>query len=263
MRRLLIVSLLLALSMPLLAQNDKALLRKLKAVEAAIARYDTLPFDPYDTLESTRDLILRETKELVQHPRMTAELAERHLSPGSMAFSRSADDRIWLFSIDERTGGSFRSRIAFMRYIDADGRIRIAEDLSSFVESEEDDSDILNMGYCSQLEQLDDSTYFTDCSVRGCGACLTHEAYRVVIRNGEPRFSLIHRFDGWQGFLETFTFDMQTRSFQFSYVLEKHWETVSEEIDYIWHKGSMKYIKGRFWETEHCATLVDQPPNFR
>ncbi len=241
------------------AQSSRALNRQLEAIRTDLARYDTLsPFgEESDAIEPLGKRIIDAMLSAVKDPRVTAAGIKQHLGDGPMQFQASADDRVWLFSLDERTGGSFRSRINFGRFRLPDGSLLVTEDLAR--SEEEDDATSLSVGGFDAIHQLDDSAYFVMSGVRGCGACWAEDAWRLVLRPGGPLFQRIHGFDGWYSNLAAFDFDPVKKTLTYSYVHEDD-ANASDDHSYIWQRGTYRYLRGAFIEVEACTALVSERP---
>ncbi|WP_299277013.1 hypothetical protein [uncultured Psychroserpens sp.] len=133
----------------------------------------------------------------------TAKHDLRHVINDELAIVKSEDNKLYNFSLDQKTGGSYRSRISWMYYLEDHAYI----DISSSFDSDDNmnsDSIFFPDGYhdIKTFNSHNKTWYLLFGSVRGCGACfeeyvtLTHFEdntlqldfeYSVVSRVAEQR----------------------------------------------------------------------------
>lgn len=103
----------------------------------------------------------------------------------NLAVIKSPDDKLYNFSIDEKTGGSYRSRISWVYYLLDDQFVNV--DYSS----EENDASPFNSdGYTEikSFRSFNTTRYLLFGSVRGCGACF--EEHVTLVHFEDDHFML-------------------------------------------------------------------------
>lgn len=241
------------------AQPNGDLLRRLDGIRKDLARYDTLsPFEDFEAIETLAVGIIQASMSVLSDPQLTRALVEQHISMGPLQYLPSADDRVWLFSLEENTGGSFRSRLTFGRFLLPNGRLVITQDLAS-LNNVQGSRTSISIGGFDAMHRIDDSTYFVSSNVQGCSACLTLEAWRLVLSADGPRFFRFHSFDGWRDDVERFSYDSARRRFNYS-CIERMDNSAMMPLPVTWSRGAYDYLNGDFVETEACTFRLAERP---
>lgn len=241
------------------AQVDGDLMRKLIGIRKDLVRYDTLsPFEDFGAIEALAKRIIDASLSALSDPRVTRVLVEQHIGIGPMQFLPSDDNRVWLFSLDENTGGSFRSRLTFGRFLLPNGSSVIRKDLAALADIQPTGSGLAVGGF-DAIHRIDDSTYFMGSIVQGCSACLTLEAWRLVLRADGPRFFRFHSFEGWRDDVERFSYDAARRRFSYS-CIERMDNSAKEPLPIVWSRGAYGYLNGDFVEVEACTFRMAERP---
>lgn len=222
--------------------------RKLDAIHKDLDRYEHLGMQDQDAISELQNRIL-ERCSLLLNDRRSATLDARDLDRGALQCVASDDDRLWLLSLDLKTGGTFRERSAFVQVRQNDGYFGVVE-----MSAEEGDGNcVFSMSYYSSLITLDDSTYFTVASTIGCSTCIELCASTLRIRPEGIHAQVFFSYSGRMGLVPIFDLDPTSNTFSFAYeVLEDDPLYPVEGLPK--HSGSFRYEAGSFHLIEHCET---------
>lgn len=222
--------------------------RELDAVHKDLDRYDHLGVQDQDAISELQGRILERCFQLL-NDRRSATLDARDLDRGALQCVASDDDRLWLLSLDLKTGGTFRERSAFARIRQKDGYYGVVE-----MDAEEGDGNcVFPMSYFSSLITLDDSAYFTVASTIGCSTCIELCATTLRLRPDGIQAQVFFSYSGRMGLVSVFDLDPNSSTFTFAYeVLEDDPLYPIEGLPK--HFGSFRYEAGSFQLIEHCET---------
>ncbi|PWH85115.1 hypothetical protein [Brumimicrobium oceani] len=123
-----------------------------------------------------QDRILAQLDQLLEHQDFEKYDIIKMISGDELAIVKSADNKLYNFSIDEKTGGSYRSRFSIMHYTDLEIRDSIDVDSYSIFEGD---------GYNEifTLNTEEGVKYVLTGSVRGCSYCFQTFVQLVSFQN--------------------------------------------------------------------------------
>jgi len=102
----------------------------------------------------------------------------------NLAVIRSPDNKLYNFSIDEKTGGSYRSRISWIYYLEGEHFVNIDDSI-------DDNTSTFNSDGYTEIKNFttfNTTKYLLFGSVRGCGAC--YEEYVTMVHFEDDHFVL-------------------------------------------------------------------------
>lgn len=227
-----------------------ALQRQIEAIHMDLDRYDQLDMVDQDAIGEVQRRILEHCVQLLNDPR-SAALDPRDLDRGALQCMASDDDRLWLLSLDLKTGGTFRERSAFAQIRRQDGNFGVVSlNISS---DEEDGLCDLSIAYFSSVVTLDDSTYFTVASTIGCSTCIELCATTLRLRPEGIQAQVFFSYSGRMGMVPVFDLDPASNTFSFAYE-ELEGDPLYPMEGLPKHSGSFRYEAGSFHLMEHCET---------
>ena len=224
-------------------------------LEGQLAGYDTL--SPFQEGDGERIVVLQSTimsglDEVLRAPGLTeADVTRLTSAPGLMHLA-SKDSRVRSFSIDEKTGGSFRSNMSLMRYALHDGRV-VVEGLGA-----EGTDDGLYFATFYELYELDSvgHRYLGLANVVTCYTCIATFAVEFVLDTVDVHSNIIQRYDGRMYDLEAFEFDDTTRTLSFSY-LEETSEPITDGMSRRRFSGTWRDTGTEFLLTQTCEQVFE------
>ena len=198
---------------PMGKQHDGALERKVTLLMGQLDAYDTLsPFTEgdYDLIVPLQNTIIAGLLDVLDDPHLTADELRKLSGAHGMGAVASTDGRVRSFSIDEKTGGTFRSNMSVMRYVLSDGHA-MAESLGD----PEDDG--LYSAAFYEFHALDKTgrRYLGLANVVTCGTCIAEFAVEFTLDSTNVQQKTIERFDGRQHNSLVFDFDPATRTIRY------------------------------------------------
>lgn len=224
--------------------------RKLAAIQEDLDHYDQLDVLDQAAISEVQSRILDHCVQLLNDPR-SAALDSRDLDRGALQCMASDDDRLWLLSLDLKTGGTFRERSAFAQIRRQDGNFGV---VSLNISSDEGDGLCdLSIAYFSSVVTLDDSTYFTVASTIGCSTCIELCATTLRLRPEGIQAQVFFSYSGRMGMVPVFDLDPASNTFSFAYE-ELEGDPLYPMEGLPKHSGSFRYEAGSFQLMEHCET---------
>lgn len=207
----------------ILALDDFSFCKKEKKL---LKKNASEPVDSKDSISALdliwhfQDQIFENLDALIHHSRFEEnELFELlNFKDTDLHIARSEDKKLYSFSLDEKTGGTYRSRLSFMYYSETD-----KDSLPSVISLiDKEDADIFHSdGYGSihSLETVEGTKYVLSGFVRGCSYCFETYVQLVSLKD--------------EVFHEEFKTEVYSRSWEggASYDHEKQRITVDYETD--------------------------------
>lgn len=123
-----------------------------------------------------QDRILAQLDELLKHPDFEKNDISNMITVDELAIVKSADNKLYNFSLDEKTGGTYRSRFSIMYYTDLE--IQDSSDVDSYSIFEGDGYDEIYI-----LGTEDGVKYVLTGNVRGCSYCFETFVQLVSFEN--------------------------------------------------------------------------------
>ena len=171
-----------------------------------------------------QDKISNIITKLVKHEKFINSISKT-LFHEELTVISSPDNKLFNFNIDEKTGGTYRSRISIMYYSETD----------SIYEGEFFESD--GYGLIDTLQTDSGVKYLMQGSVRGCSMCFTTHISLIQFRENEFHWDFYYRFDSrdWD---DDISVDSTKRKIEVSYHLNDLQETCTCESE---TEGELEY----------------------
>ncbi len=175
---------------------------------------------------------------------------ETLLNQNEISISKSNDNKIFFFSIDEKTGGSYRTSKTIIHYRLSNGIVK-AEFFSGKASEELATS---TYGHIYLLDSLTQK-YFVIGGVQVCNTCKVLLALTIQLDTNSINTKLIAKYDGRYYDLKTFDFDSQSKEFNYEFYAADNDDSLyggDNEKEGLKHryKSKFKYINGEFLEIE-------------
>lgn len=221
MQLLLLPLLLLTLPFNPDAKQDKRETKKLQAeilyVNNLLAAYDTLdpfsgPDNVHELIDSINSEISKNLLNVLNNDRILKYDLKEVFDKEKIEISGSKDGKIFFFSIDEKTGGSFRPAITHIFYRAKDGKPRA----EYFDVHENFDSGVAYYGDPILIDSIKQK-YFVIGGVTTCNTCYATRAMSLSLDSATYSTEIIDSFDGRYYDLKTFEYDTASAQFTSEY----------------------------------------------
>ena len=173
----------------------------------------------FSLIQEYQELIFENLNAIVLHPQFKTSRIENLLNQGSdLSVVVSEDRKLYNFSLDEKTGGSYRSRISLTHYTE--------DSLVSYQKNENDHEAFYNQhsifegdGFTGiyTLSTKEGTKYLLTGYVRGCSYCFETSAMVVSYQNG--------------AFNQEFYYAVNSRSWEEGVVYDTASKTIT--VDYV------------------------------
>ena len=191
--------------------------QQVKKVNALLKKYSKLsPFsaneDRFDIIDAIRGEITSRMIKILNYPDIYMYRIENLFSHDELVVSKSEDNKIYFFSIDQKTGGSFRTYETIILYKLANGKPKAAFFL-------ENSDDILANSTYGKFYELDAKAqkYFVIANVQTCNTCIVSSAVVLQISKDVVKNQLVVQFDGRYDNLTTFDYDPKLKELTYEY----------------------------------------------
>ncbi|NBR13903.1 MAG: hypothetical protein EBQ94_05165 [Flavobacteriales bacterium] len=262
MMRILTIIILLFLTTQTFGQENKKISKnrtdeisqKIAEINTLLKYYGTLsPFSDnekrFELIDSISNNITTRLLQILNDNRIINYPIETLFNQDEISISKSNDNKIFFFSIDEKTGGSYRTSITFIHYRLSNGNVKA----DYFGE--------MTYGQVFLLDSLNQK-YFVIGSVQTCNTCNSSSAISIKLDTNIYQTDLIAQYDGRYPDLKVFEYDSLEKVFSFEYNAADNDDSLyggdNENLG-LQHKFKSKYkfINGTFLEIEKCE-LWDQ-----
>ncbi len=241
-----------------LAKNKKDdITQKIEEINILLKYYGTLsPFSDndnrFDLIDSignsitTRLLIILNDKRIINYP------IETLLYQNEISISKSNDNKIFFFSIDEKTGGSYRTSKTIIHYRLLNGMVK-----ADYFGGEK--SEALATSTYGNVYLLDsvEQKYFVIGGVQTCNTCNASLAITIKLDSVSYQTDLIAQYDGRYYDLKVFEYDSIEKVFSYEYFAADNDDSLyggNNDNKQLQHKyrSKFKYLNGAFLEIETC-----------
>lgn len=238
-------------------RSGDEIMQKIEEINLLLKSYDTLsPFsdneDRFELIDSIGNRITAQLLVLLNDKRIINYPIETLLVEEGIFISKSNDNKIFFFSIDEKTGGSYRTNITIIHYRLADGTVH-----AEFFGSE--DYEAMATSIYDKVILVDSAAqkYFVIGGVQTCNTCNVSLAIAITLDTSSYHVDLIAEFDGRQDDLKIFEFDSLEKIFSYEYFAASNDDSVyggDNEMEGLQHKykNKYKYLNGAFFQIEKC-----------
>jgi hypothetical protein len=250
MRRLLPLLLVLT-AMPVMGKSVPTAKKRMEQLRRDMDRYAQLDIHDQEGIGDLQERIFSRCLSLLNTAPSGQLHLNRELGHQAMQVTGSEDGRLWLLSLDQRTGGTFRERRTMAQLRTPDGRVRAFAlgdtELDGYASCD------LSLAWFDDIQALDDSTYFTVASIIGCSTCIDLCAVTLRVRDLELEAGTFFSYGGRMGLVSTFDLDPATATFTYAY------ELIEDDPLYPMeglprHAGSFRYLAGHFQEQTRCES---------
>lgn len=241
-----------------ISKNSKDdIAQKIIEINTLLKYYGTLsPFSDDDNrfnlIDSISDSITTKLLQILNDKRIVNYQIETLLNKDEISISKSNDNKIFFFSIDEKTGGSYRTSKTIIHYRLPNGTVK-----AEFFEGE--CSEALGTSNYGQVFLLDSlsQTYFVTGSVITCNTCSVSLAITIKLDISTYHVDLIAQFDGRYDDLKVFEYDSIGKVLTYEYNAANNDDPLyggkNENLEHQRKfKSKFKFINGRFIEIEKC-----------
>jgi len=268
MTRILTIFIILFLTTQSFGQTNKKIVKnkkddisqKIAEINTLLKYYGTLtPFSDNDNrfglIDSIGNGITTRLLKILNDKRIINYPIETLINQDEISISKSNDNKIFFFSIDEKTGGSYKTSKTIIHYRPSNGSVKaelFGRELSeTFATS--------TYGEVFLLDSLSQK-YFVIGGVRTCNTCYASLAITIKLDSSEYQTDLIAQYDGRDDYLEVFEYDSIEKVFSYEYYAAVKDDSVYEgnnENGQPQHiiKGKFKFINGAFFEIEKSELL--------
>lgn len=265
MTRILTIFILLFLTTQTFGQTNKkisknkkdGITQKIEEINALLKYYGTLsPFSDNDNrfelIDSIGNSITTRLLKILNDKRIVNYPIETLLNQDEISISKSNDNKIFFFSIDEKTGGSYRTSKTIIHYRLLNGTVK-----SDFFGGEA--SEALATSTYGQVFLLDslNQKYFVIGGVQTCNTCNASLAITIELDTNTYQTNLIAQFDGRFYDLKVFEYDSIEKVFSYEYYAADNDDSLyggNNENGQLQHKfkSKFKFTNGAFLEIEKC-----------
>jgi hypothetical protein len=233
-----------------------------KKINELLRQYDKLsPFSDKDAdaIEPMGNEIVDRLLVLLNNERIVMYDLEKLLTGDQLVVSKSADKRVWFFSLDEKTGGSFRPFKTIVHYQLPDGYVK-AELLA---QEEENAAGVSAYGEIYLLDSLT-GVYFSQGGVRTCNTCIAELAIILKPDTAGINMQIVAEYDGRDNNLQRFEYDSNRKELYLEYESPDETDTLygngdeneNSGLQFI-YKSRYRFMKGTFVEVEKCELLKE------
>jgi hypothetical protein len=233
------------------------------SINVLLSIYDTLsPFEDHDgneedtifqnsmfpnkhSIEFIQGEIIDLLREVLNDKKIKhSKIQELFPNNNSLFISCSEDSRLCMLSLDEKTGGTFRSTITLIHYRLSDGSIHteLAEGY--------------NGSYTIYTLNPKKPAYFVLGSTITCTTCVNEEAYLFNLDSASYNAELFFDYYGRYYDLLNFSFNPEVKSFYYDYFVTGEEDALYRDghnypADLVCHRsGRYTYYDGEFLEME-------------
>jgi hypothetical protein len=233
-----------------LQKNKKDdILQRVKEINSLLQYYDTLsPFsgnvNNVDLIDSNGNRIQTQLLKLLSDKKIINYPLETQLDQSELSITKSNDNKLFFFSMDEKTSGSYRTNITIIHYRLSNGTVKA----ETFREKR-----------CEPALLLDslNQKYLAIGSVQTRITCNASEAITIQLDTSSHQTELITQYDGRYDDLKVFEYNPIEKTFSYEYNAADYEDSLyggdndSEKLQHKF-KGNLKLINGAILEIEKC-----------
>lgn len=242
-------------------ENHQDFVQKTEKINSLLQYYSTLsPFsdepDRFEVIDSVRTDIIDRLLDVLNDKRILDYEIEELITEDELLISKSEDNRIYFFSISEKTGGSYRTSETIIHYRPAGEGVK-AELFGG------EASQALATSTYSQVYLIDGPAqkYVAIGGVSTCNTCSAMLAVVLEMGRDSLETDLFALYDGRHYDLDTFEYHREMKKFEFVYYSADdgdplYGEGHGKEGFRRKYQHMFKYINGEFMETETCKRWI-------
>ena len=207
---------------PVAASKKNDIVIKINQIKLWLNTYQTLsPFsndeNRFGNIDSVKHLIVSGLLEILNDKRIVKYKIDSLLQNRGLDISKSDDNRIYFFSLDEKNGGTYQPSTTILHYRLANGSVK-AEILGGNTDASDDASATSNYDYIVTLDK-EKNIYLAVGGVTACGTCIALFSTTIQLDSASFTRNVLCRYDGRSGVLH-FEYDEKTKTFNSEYYAE-------------------------------------------
>ena len=147
--------------------------------------------DVQDLIFTYQEKIINSLSLILKHKDFDEKIKETTFNQ-ELSIVFSTDNKLYNFSLDEKTGGTYRSRISLMYYTESD----------SIYEGDIFEPD--GYGLIDTIQTNSGVKYLMEGNVRGCSYCFTNHVSLIQFKKDTVNLDFYYRFDSrdWDDYIE-------------------------------------------------------------
>ncbi len=239
-------------------KND--LLQRFDRVNLLLEKYKKLsPLSEAENkdqiIDSTGNEIIAELLKILNDKRILQYKIEMYIDENGLSISKSADNKIYFFSIDAKTGGSLRSNKTIIHYRLPSGEVK-ANRFGG------EASEALAISAYDKVHLLDSvkHEYFVIGRVQTCNTCISSLAITIKLDSNAYKTDLIAQYEGRISNLVNLEYNPAAKEFLFEYYTadkdDALYASDNDKPQFLHRfKSKFKYLYGELVEVERCEFL--------
>jgi hypothetical protein len=170
--------------------------------------------DPYTVIDIYQSRILDNIDKIAHHKDFPKQ--------GSELFLASPDNKLFNFALFENTGGSYKSYISFMYYIENDKIVYYGNNRDESRNSENFEFNTDGYEQIDTIQTKNGVKYLLQGSVVGCNTCLREYITLVRFEGGKPVCDFSYQLNTRFGSSQQFDYDAETKTITIAYETDDH-----------------------------------------
>ncbi len=229
---------------------------RIERIHSSLESYSLLsPFSEneqrFNLIDSTRNVIIEQLLQVLNDPAIIHYDLTAFLTENNLSVSFSSDARIWFFSIDEKTGGSYRTSITLIHYRLPSGKVHA--EIFGGASSEAIATSVYGEPMLVDSAQ---HKYIVSGGVMTCNTCIAQLAMLLTLETDSLRAEMITMYDGRSYNLEAFEYFPDEKEMLCDYLEESEDPDlqIAENDKRYRHRyhSLFKYMDERFVQVETC-----------
>lgn len=247
------------------ALKKKEIGTMIQEINGQLKYYETLsPFselpDRFELIDSMGTQIVSRLLQVLNDKRIIHYPIDTLFYQNELTITKSDDQRLFFFSLDEKTGGSYRTSKTLIHYRLRDGSVKA----DYFRGADSEDLITSTYGQIFLLDSLNQK-YFALGGVQTCNTCILSLAVLITLDTNTYHTDLIAKHDDRFNDLEVFAFDPLERVFSYAYNPVNTVDEImdgKEKSEILQQRlmGKFKFINGTFHEIERCEFWEKKEP---
>ena len=208
-----------------------------------------------EIISSVQGEITERLLKILNDKRILEYQIENLFKSNDLYITKSDDNKIYFLSIEEKTGGSYRSSITIIHY-----RLKNGTFKSEYYGGNNEESSIPVFGKPYLIDSLNQK-YFMIGGVETCNTCHFSAAMTLQLDSSYCNINTIFQFDGRYDDLEIIEYDTLTKVFSYEFFSSSNDDLLygDSNIPLGFRKrfiGKFVYHDGDFIQIENCEYLI-------
>jgi len=238
-------------------ESTPEFLSNIASINSLLNIYATLsPFSDqanrFERIDSVQHEITTKLIRVLRDKQILNYQIEELFTNPELSISKSPDKRIYFFSLDEKTGGSFRSNKTIIYYQ------ALNNDLIAHLYGN-DKLDLRASSSYGDIHLIDSLThqYIVIGGVTTCNTCLFKFAMTLKLDSTSIQHNVVTYYDGRTGYLDELSYHPGAKEIIYSYTKPGNDDSLYSDDEYIEGfehsvKHLFKFINGEFIHVEAC-----------